>query len=147
MARVTAVTTKTVIDSTAFGNALVTDYVSQTDTGTQAILSDLTIGVQALERTLSTETLGVGIATFAVTGEAKVMTGDGGANVVTTITGGRTGQVLYLIFTDGNITMTNDDGHGANTLDLAGNLVSADDTTLTLIFDGTSWYELARSVN
>ena len=149
MARVSTVADKGLITDTHM-NALRTDYLSQTDTTTQSIASDLTIGVKALARTMSTQTLGVGATTFAVTGEAKVLTGDGGANVVGTITGGRTGQILVLIFTDGNITITDTDAHTANTVDLAGiatDLISADDTTLTLIFDGTSWYELARSVN
>ena len=42
------------------------------------------------------------------------------------------------------------DAHTADTIDLAGtatNLTSADDTTLELIHDGTSWYEISRSVN
>jgi len=78
------------------------------------------------------------------------ITGDGGANVVATITGGATGQMLTLFFVDGFVTITDTDAHGANTVDLVGaatDLVSADDTTLTLMFDGTSWYELSRSVN
>ena len=147
MARVSAVTTKTTISSTAFGNALITDYLSQTDTSAQAIASNVNIADNAFGRTKSTTTLGVGAATFAASGEFMQITGDGGGNNVTTITGGYTGQILVLLFVDGNVTMTNNDAHTANTLDLNGNLVSADDTTLTLIFDGTSWYELARSVN
>lgn len=147
MARVTAVVTNTTIASTAFGNALITDYVSQTDTTEQDLASDLNIANNAVKRTVTATTLGVAAATFAAAGEAMVITGDAGANAVTTVTGGVTGQILVLTFVDGFVTMTNDDGHGANTLDLAGNLVSADDTTLVMFFDGTSWYELSRSVN
>ena len=91
--------------------------------------------------------LGNGVATFAATSNVMTITGDGGANAVTTVTGGIDGQKLTLIFIDALVTMINDDGHGANTLDLNGNLVSADDTTLEMIFDGTSWYETSRSVN
>jgi len=78
-----------------------------------------------------------------------VITGDGGGNNVATITGGITGQILILTFVDALVTMVNNDAHAANTIDLVGgaNLVSADDTTLVLFFDGTSWYELSRSVN
>lgn len=109
--------------------------------------NNMELATGKVSRTITGETLGVGVATFTVVGEAMEITGDGGANAVTTITGGVTGQILILTFVDGFVTMTNDDGHGANTLDLAGNLVSADDSMLTLFFDGTSWYELARSVN
>jgi len=126
-------------------------YTDQIDefTGSAGITfsHDHHLGVTAASRTISAETLGVGATTFAVTGEAKVMTGDGGGNTIATITGGRTGQILYLIFTDANITITDTDAHTANTVDLSAAFVSADDTTLTLIFDGTSWYELSRSVN
>lgn len=165
-------------------NALITDYVSQTDTSAQALASNLTVvsgkqvntntigettaasgvtidGVKLkdsnvelatghLNRTCSAATLGVGVTTFAVTGDVMVITGDGGANTIATITGGGTGQELTLIFVDGNVTITDTDAHTANTVDCAGaatNFTSADDTVLTLIFDGTSWYEKCRSVN
>lgn len=149
MARVSAVASKDTITA-AHANALRADYLSQTDTSVQSIASDLTKGTTKAGRTVSAETLGVGATTFAVTGEVMQITGDGAANTVATITGGRTGQILILLFVDGNVTITDTDAHTANTVDLAGaatNFVSADDTTLTLFFDGTSWYEIARSVN
>jgi len=181
MARVSAVTSGTVINSTTFGNALITDYVSQTDTADQALASDITIvagkqletntvaettagsGVTLdgvllkdsnvalatgkVTRTLTASTLGVAATAIAVTGETMVITGDGGANTVATITGGSTGQKLILLFVDANVTITDTDAHTANTVDLSAAFTSADDTTLTLMFDGTSWYELSRSVN
>lgn len=191
-------------------NALITDYLSQTDTTDQNIASDLVFvagkephadtitettaaagvtidgvklkdsvpycdsiaektaaagvtvdGVKLKDnnvelatgkvaRTLTPSTLGVGATTFAVTGEAMIITGDAGTNTIATITGGAIGQKLVLIFVDGNVTITDTDAHTANTVDLAGtatNFTSADDKTLTLIFDGTSWYETNRSVN
>jgi hypothetical protein len=99
--------------------------------------------------TVQTETLGVGVTTLAITTNVVTLTGDGGGNNLATITGGIAGQTLIIICVDGFVTFVNDDGHGANTIDLvgAGNLVSADDTTLSLVFDGTSWYETSRSVN
>ena len=49
---------------------------------------------------------------------------------------------------DGLVTIVDDNTHAANTIDIVGaNTTFADDATLTLIFDGTSWYELTRSVN
>lgn len=101
-------------------------------------------------RNVASITLGAGVRTFALAGEVMIITGDGGANVIDDITGGYEGMKLVLIFVDGNVTITDTDAHTANTVDLVGaatNLVSADDTTLSLIFDGTSWYEMSRSVN
>lgn len=146
MGRVPAVATKTPITST-WGNALRNDYASQTDTSTQKLSSDLNIQTKRLQRTITPTTLGAGAVTFVATGEAMTITGNAGANVIATITGGVTGQILILTFVDGFVTITDDDGHGANTVDLSGAFTSADDTTLMLFFDGISWYELSRSVN
>jgi hypothetical protein len=92
-------------------------------------------------------TLGVGITTVAITKDFVTLTGDGGSNTISTITGGVTGQTLTMLFVDGLVTITDTDAHGANTVDLSAGFTSADDTILTLIFDGTSWYEISRSVN
>jgi len=51
------------------------------------------------------------------------------------------GTVITLIF-DGILTFT--DG---NNLKLAGNFVTTADDTITLAYDGTNWYEVARAVN
>jgi hypothetical protein len=148
MARVTTVLDKGVITDT-WNNALRNDYVSQTDTTEQDLASDLNIANNAVKRTITATGLGAGVATFACVGEAMTITGDALGNTVTTITGGVTGQTLILTFVDALVTISNNDAHTANTIDLSGgaNLVSADDTMLMLFFDGTSWYELSRSVN
>ena len=52
------------------------------------------------------------------------------------------GTVIWLIF-DGTPTV----GDGTGNLILAGNLVAAANTTLTLMKDGANWIELARSAN
>ncbi len=163
-------------------NALITDYVSQTDTSDQALASNITVvsgkavktntvsettaaagvtidGVKLKDNNVELATgkvartvtalavLGVGATTFAVTGEAMIIDGDVGGNTIATITGGVTGQTLILLFVDASVTITDDNTHAANSVDLSAAFVSADDTTLTLFFDGTSFYELARSVN
>jgi hypothetical protein len=128
-------------------NDLIADYTSQTDTTEQTRASDLDQGTTKTGRTITPETLGAAATTFAVTGEVMVVTGDVGTNTVATITGGLTGQELTLIFVDGLVTITDTDAHGANTVDLSAAFTSADDTVLKLIFDGTSWYEVSRSVN
>ena len=92
-------------------------------------------------------TLAAAATVIVATSNTMTITGDGGANTVATITGGLSGQVLTLIFVDGNVTITDTDAHTANTVDLSAAFTSADDTVIQLIFDGTSWYEINRSVN
>lgn len=99
------------------------------------------------QRTITSLTLGVGETTFAVTGEVMEITGDAGGNTIATITGGVTGQILVLFFVDSNVTITDDNTHAANTIDLSAAFTSADDAVLVLMFDGTSWYEISRSTN
>lgn len=66
-----------------------------------------------------------------------------GTTTITSITATnfQSGVVITLIF-DGILTFT--DG---NNLKLAGNFVTTADDTITLAFDGTNFYEIARSVN
>lgn len=71
--------------------------------------------------------------TFHVTGTTSI------TSIVTT--GLVAGAVVRLIF-DGILTFT--DG---NNLKLAGNFVTTADDSITLVYDGTSFFELARSVN
>jgi len=96
-----------------------------------------------------TSTLGVGATTFAVSSNVMTITGDGGGNTIATITGASVGTYTF-IFVDGNVTITDTDAHTSNTVDLAGtatDFTSADDKTLQLVYDGTSWYEISRSTN
>ena len=63
---------------------------------------------------------------------------------ITNFTNGQTGQIIYIIFTNANATITD----GANMkLQGAANFVSTADDTMTMVYDGTAWFELARSVN
>ena len=99
-------------------------------------------------RVRATVTLGVGVTTFAIAeSRSVVVTGDGGANVIATITGGVVGQHLTVQFVDGLVTLTDDNTHAADSVDLSGAFVSADDTILELYYDGISWYEVSRSGN
>jgi hypothetical protein len=53
-------------------------------------------------------------------------------------------------FVDALVTLTDDDTHGADSIDLNGtgiDYTSADDNTVTLLYDGTSWYEVSRSTS
>lgn len=76
-----------------------------------------------------------------------IITGDAGANTIATITGGIDGQFLCLLFVDALVTITDDNSHAADSVDLSAAFTSADDTVLLLKYDGTSWYEVSRSVN
>lgn len=92
-------------------------------------------------------TLGAAATTFALTHTLMTITGDGGANTLATITGAGAGQILTLLFVDALVTVTDDNTHAADSIDLSAAFTSADDTTLQLIYNGTSWYEVSRSVN
>ena len=67
-----------------------------------------------------------------------------GAISITAFDNAQVGQIITLIFTDGNTTVVD----GAN-LHLAGgvNFVGSADDILVLLWDGTHWYEVSRSVN
>ncbi|TSC92959.1 MAG: hypothetical protein CEN89_324, partial [Candidatus Berkelbacteria bacterium Licking1014_7] len=94
-----------------------------------------------------TLTLGASATTFAVSSNVMTVTGDAGGNTIATITAGVNGQTLTIIFVDALVTISDDNTHAANSVDLSSAFTSADDTVLRLIFDGTSWYEASRSAN
>lgn len=92
-------------------------------------------------------TLAAAAATLAVYSDFVVLTGDGGGNTITTITGGVTGQTLVIQFVDANVDITH--GTGGNAIKLAGAAnftTAAADTMLTLVYTGTRWLETARSI-
>ena len=64
-----------------------------------------------------------------------------GTTTITSITAKAAGKIVYLQF-DGVLTVTD----GSN-LKLDGNFVTAAGSVLTLISDGTNWWEVARSPN
>jgi hypothetical protein len=97
---------------------------------------------------MQSKTLAASDTTFAITSNSITLTGDGGTNTLAIMTGGGIGNYTIL-FVDGLITVTDDATNAANTIDLVGssNLTSADDTILYVFFNGTSFYEISRSVN
>lgn len=95
-------------------------------------------------------TLGGSVTSVAVTAPIMGITDDGDGNVLATITGANAGAILRIICVSGAITLTDDDGGTANTPNVAGtatDYVMGPTDTVTLVNDGTSWYEMARSVN
>lgn len=115
---------------------------------------DFVAGLRSIDGLLGTATapnvpltLAAAATTFVKTSRMMTITGDGGANTLATITGGVSGEELTLIFVDALVTITDDDSHTADTVDLSAAFTSADDTVLKLGYDGVSWYEVSRSVN
>lgn len=105
------------------------------------------VSINGIAYDQASATLGVAATTFAVTSTGISLTGDGGGNTIATITGYSAGGELTIIFTDGNVTITDDNSHAANSVDLSAAFTGSDDTTLKLRYDGTSWYEISRSTN
>lgn len=93
------------------------------------------------------KTLAAAATALAVTSNIVTVTGDAGGNTVATITGGTAGQVLTLIFVDALVTITDDATAASNTVNLSAAFTSTANDTMTLVYDGTSWRETARSVN
>ncbi len=92
-------------------------------------------------------TLAAGATTLALTKNFLKLTGNAAGNTLATITGGLAGQTLNIIFQDAYVTVTDDATRTANTINLSAALTGAANTVLTLLSDGTSWYEQSRSVN
>jgi len=133
-------------------NTVLTFAAGATGKGTFAgavdVASDLTVAGRIGNDAQQTITLGVGVTTFAVTRNVIQVTGDGGGNTIVTITGAHVGLYTF-IFVDENVTISNNDAHGADTVDLDGinDFASADDKVLQIVYDGTSWYRVGESAN
>jgi hypothetical protein len=66
----------------------------------------------------------------------------GTTNIDTVTATGQVGRTITLVF-DGVLTVND----GTGNLALAGNFTTSSGDTLTLTCNGTTWYEVARSVN
>jgi hypothetical protein len=71
----------------------------------------------------------------------KIFTVTGTTNITSIVAAGNSGREVTLIFADA-LTFTD----GSN-LKLAGNLSTSADDTITLVCDGTNWFERGRSAN
>ena len=92
-------------------------------------------GVQTIASAAALPLPGIG-SIFSVTGTTNIT-----SIAPALIDSNHAGRQITLIFA-GILTFTD----GSN-LKLAGNLVTAADTTITLVSDGTNWFEVCRSVN
>ena len=91
-------------------------------------------------------TIPVGATSFTVSSDLMTLTG-AGAVTIAKIDNGYDGQKLVLIFTDSNITITDDSTHTTGTVDLASSFTSAANIVLLLVCNGTHWYEVGRSTS
>jgi hypothetical protein len=99
-----------------------------------------------LASTSNATTLGASATTLAITRNVVKLTGNG-TNVLATITGGIAGQILTIIFVDALVTITDTGTGAADTVNLSAPFTSTANDTITLVYDGTSWFEIVRSVN
>jgi hypothetical protein len=65
-----------------------------------------------------------------------------GATTITTFDDGSIGQEITVLFTNANTTISE-----AGNIKLSAAFTSSADDAMKLIYDGTNWYELSRSVN
>lgn len=105
------------------------------------ILKDVIIRRNRIQLTIAN-----GATSFQLQSSYMVLTA-GGAVTIGTIIGGREGMILTLEFTDGNITITDTVTGAQDTVNLSGAFTSSANDTMQLIYNGTSWRELSRSVN
>ena len=101
----------------------------------------------SLATTGKSQTLGVGVTNVIVSSNVLTLTGDGGGNTITTMTGATNGHVLTIIFVDPLITITDDNTSTLNTINLSGAFTSTANDVMIIVRDGTSWREADRSIN
>lgn len=118
------------------------------DLGTSAIRWRVAYLFRTSNENLAPAALAGGVTTIAVTTDVHTVDCDAGGNTIATITGGLEGQRLTLIFVDASCTLTDTAPPvGANQLSLSAAFTSSAEDTMTLVFNGTGWLEVARAVN
>ena len=84
-----------------------------------------------------------GATTPLVLGISTMFIANSSPTSITNFTNGVAGQIITLIFSDANTTVTRNKCYLLGGL----NFTSTSFDTLTLISDGSDWYEVSRSVN
>ncbi len=83
---------------------------------------------------------------FTMTSNIMQISATAGAVSIATIAGApANGCLLTLIFTDANVTLSDNNTGASNTLDLGGDISSADDKVVQLVHDGTSWFRVSAA--
>lgn len=83
-----------------------------------------------------------GDTTPSVLNGQNFKTANTGATTITTFDEGREGQRILIVFTDANTTVSE-----ASNIRLSAAFTSTADDTMELVYDGSVWFELGRSVN
>ena len=86
-------------------------------------------------------TYSAGSTTPSVSGVSYLDINNSSPTSITNFTGAVEGQMLMLVFRNANTTITRNNAYLAGSV----NFTSAANATLTLVYDGTSWYEVCRS--
>jgi len=86
-------------------------------------------------------TYSAGATTPSVTGVSHLDIANASPTTITNFTGAVRGQMLLLLFRDGNTTITRANAYLAGAVDFT----SANRATLLLMSDGSFWYEVCRS--
>lgn len=86
-------------------------------------------------------TYSAGETTPSVTGVSHLDIANASPTTITNFTGAVRGQMLLLLFRDGNTTITRANAYLAGAVDFT----SANRATLLLMSDGSFWYEVCRS--
>jgi len=84
-----------------------------------------------------------GDTTPSVLGVSYLYIQNSGATIITNFTNAISNQIITLILNDSNTTITRNNAYLSGGL----NFTSTAGDTLTLIYDGTAWYEVCRSIN
>ncbi len=93
-----------------------------------------------------TLTILTGATFFNVSSNYMVVSAAAGVTIAL-IKGGYEGQILTLEFTDTNVTITDTSTGAADTVNLSAAFTSTANDTMQLVYNGTSWREVCRSVN
>ena len=128
-----------------------TNNISDNDTDIATNASNINANANEISYLKAQQTIDLsGATSFNSENKSLTLLNDSlGLGPLDTITGAEAGQKIVIIFQTG-ITVTDNDSASLNTINLEGTSTdfSADQyDTLELIYDGTSWYEISRSVN
>ena len=96
---------------------------------------------------MSALTLGSGATSFTITSNVMAVTADAGTNTIATIIGGKSGLFLTIICRNAGLIITDNDTGTADTINISAAFTGTANDTITLVSDGTSWYETSRAVN
>ena len=130
-----------------YPDASIKDHIYDAeDLGAFRFMLERTIPEIIIGRRRDALTIPSGATAFGITSNFMVVTG-AAAVTIGTITGGYIGMIVVVLFTDANVTITDTNTGAINTVNLSVAFTSTANDVLQLMYDGTSWFEISRSVN